>query len=52
MESDLGLHCLQRPIVPNKICIFFFSKKINIDISCELSADNSHQMSRLIFYEK
>ena len=36
----------------NFLFIYFFSEKTSLDISCELSACNSHEMSRLIFSEK
>ena len=47
--------------MPSKICrrrhsdffFFFFTLQISLDISCELSAKhNSHEKSRLIFFEK
>ena len=43
----------QAKFVADDIFIFF-SEKISIDISCELSglADNSHEMSILIFFGK
>ena len=46
----------QAEFVADNIQLFlnFFGKKISLDISCELSvlADDSHEISRLIFFEK
>ena len=32
--------------------LVYFSEKTSLDISCELSANDSHKMSRLLFSEK
>ena len=56
----LPLKC-QAKFIADDIFCFNFSKKTSLDISCELSAkqtiivcqaDDSHEISRLVFFEK
>ena len=42
-------HSGERPV---GLLFYYFLKKIRLDISCELSADNSHEMSSLNVSEK